>query len=158
MLIRLRKIIVLLLVLALPTQGFAAVGMLACASGHAQPGGAPVFDATGAENVEVVRHEHGAHSHGMQNLHHADDSALQADTDGSAVQTAEVTSSIDDFDGQSKSSCSACASCCFGAALVSDSVLPDTPDLASTLLQSLILSPVSFLTGGPSRPPRFFLA
>jgi hypothetical protein len=163
---RLRKFIALLLILALPTQGFAAAGMLACGPGHAPAVLAPEFDAPAsdaplseapaAESAGQSHHDHATHSHAVRNGHRAHDPAPEAAGDESAATSVAVASAMDGFDNQS--TCSACASCCYGAALVPDIILPGTPDLALQASHWLTLATVSFLTDGPKRPPRPFLA
>jgi hypothetical protein len=159
--IRLRKFIVLLLIFALPTQGFAAAGMLSCGPGHAPAVLAPVSealvpDAPAADSVGQAHHDHATHSHAAKNGHSAHAPSAEAARDESTSKSVAVASGMDDFDNQS--TCSACATCCYGAALVSDIVLPGSPDLALTAPNRITLASVSFLTDGPKRPPRLFLA
>lgn len=148
----LRKFIVCLLILALPTPGFAAAGMLACSPGHARMMSAPADDGQLVEATQAPRHDHGAHHHGLNDAH---DPVPQ---DATAGPTAQVTEGVGALDTQAGTKCSACAACCFGAALVPGSVLPGTPEFSPTPLTAASPAPVSFITDGPVRPPRSFLA
>ena len=156
--IRLKNLVVILLVLALPTQGFAAEGMLACSPGHARMMAAPGFGVQAIEVAESAQHDHGTHRHAADSAHSAHDQSAQALSDAHAAQFVDVVGSPGALDRSSSSKCSACASCCFGAALVPGSVMPATPDLELSRLDFMSLGVVSFLTGGPIRPPRLFLA
>ena len=131
--------IVVLLVLSLPVQSFAAVSMK-CESSHS------VGDATPA------RHE----AAGAMARHHdhAATMAEQADTlAGTHLQHHGSVGGEHHADA-----CSTCASCCFGGAL------PITPvaSLSANAVHFAVPLPptvrvASFLTGGVERPPRISL-
>lgn len=151
----LRKFIVCLLVLALPAPGFAAAGMLACSPGHARVMTAPALDAMAVEAAQASSHDHGAHPHALGD---APEPALQDATAGHTAQVSDAVSGAGALDSQAGTKCSACAACCFGAALVPGSVLPGTPEFSPTPLTASSPAPVSFITDGPVRPPRSFPA
>lgn len=131
--------IVVLLVLSLPVQSFAAVSMK-CESSHS------VGDATPA------RHEAGgamAHHHD-----HVAMMAKQADNSGSTHLQHHGSAGGEHH----AHACSTCASCCFGGAL------PITPvaSLSANVAHFAVPLPptvrvASFLTGGVERPPRISL-
>jgi len=148
----LRKFIVCMLIVALPTPGFAAAGMLACSPGHASMMSAPALDGRLVEAAQAPRHDHRAHHHALNGAH---DPVIQ---DATAGFTAQLTDGAGALDTQAGTKCSACAACCFGAALVPGSVLPGTPEFSPTPLAASSPAPVSFITDGPVRPPRSFLA
>ena len=148
----LRKFIVCMLVVALPTPGFAAAGMLACSPGHARMMSAPALDDQPAEAVQAPQHDHRAHHHVLKV---ADDPVIQDTTAGITEQVSDGAGALD---VQAGTKCSACAACCFGAALVTGSVLPGTPEFSPTPLTAAFPAPVSFITDGPVRPPRSFPA
>jgi hypothetical protein len=129
-----------LLTLAVPVQGFAAASMFNCGPGH-----------HGTAQAQAQMHEahaaHATHDHGDDGVApdrphaHAD---APADADAAPVVH--------------KGSCSACASCCMGAALpVSDLGFDALPvhDVIVPLAPPRI---AAFLTGGTERPPRPSLA
>ncbi len=151
----LRKFIVFMLVLALPTPGFAAAGMLACSPGHARMVAAPALDNRPAEAAQAPQYDYGSHHHALNDAH---DPVLQDATAGHTMQVADAVSGAGALDTQAGTKCSACAACCFGAALVTGSVLSGTPEFSLTPLAASFPAPVSFITDGPIRPPRSFLA
>ena len=144
-----RIVVMWLLALAVPVQGFAAASMVGCASAH--PGAA---------------HSHaiGMHQHTVDMPQHSHDSATAADGTAHAGHQHHADARHGgDPQGHagaklSKASCSACASCCTSAALPAALVVfeataaPDAFD--SPAPQAL----ASFISGGPERPPRAFLA
>lgn len=156
---RLRNLIVLLLVLALPPQGFAAAGMLGCSPGHLRMMTAPGFGAQVVAATGSTQHDHGTHQHSVQSEHSAHDQAQQkAFSDGHAEQFVDTVGSAGALDSPFSSKCSACASCCLGAALVAGNALPGAPDYSQAPPLAVLMAPVSFMTDGPIRPPRLFLA
>ncbi|OGA02952.1 MAG: hypothetical protein A3H35_06445 [Betaproteobacteria bacterium RIFCSPLOWO2_02_FULL_62_17] len=146
----LRKFIVCLLVLALPAPVFAAAGMRACSPGHARMAAAPAVDDRPAEAAQAPRHDHGSHHQALNDAH---DPVLE---DATAGHTVQATAGA--LDAQAGAICSACAACCFGAALLPGSVLSGTPEFFLTPLAASSPAPVSFITDGPVRPPRSFPA
>jgi len=141
----LKSIFIWLLVMALPIQGYAATTMAACQPGHhgqEESTAAPHEHAThlvGA--LEVSTHDHQTHPGGIHE---------QSLSGAAGVETADT--------GHGGTKCSACASCCYGAALMASA--PAHPCGASTadLNPAEFVSIARFITGGPERPPRPFLA
>lgn len=120
--------IVLLLMLAIPFQGFAAAVQSGCALGHhrTSPG-------------TTTLHQHDGH-HDHATMHAA--AASDAETDFDAGPTTECT----------------CGACGPGTALpVSQMELaPALPEAAP--LGRFVDPPIIMITGGPERPPRNILA
>jgi hypothetical protein len=146
----LRIMVMWLLALAVPVQGFAAASMVGCGTGHHGAAGWHSHAIGMHEHaVGVPQHSHDADADGMAQAghqHHANDTH-QGD-DHKAHSGAKF----------SKASCSACASCCTSAALPTEIVVFE-PANAPDAFVSLSPQPVaSFVSGGPERPPRFFLA
>lgn len=132
---RCRHLIMWLLMLALPMQGWAAVTMLHCGSSHLamvhSPGQASHHPS--AENQML--HDHGHH-------------AAATNTASDFPAGGKVQNELSDFQ------CSACASCCLGTALLVSSMVFFGAPLAATLMSTLSVPAVSFFTSGPDRPPR----
>ena len=139
--IRVRTVLLWLLLLALPMQGYAAATMVNCGSNHHRMAAAAKFG--GATSASAAAHH--VH-HGMQGSHVHDESAGSNKHD------------IHPSDPASKFKCSACAACCVGAAL------PIAPLVFATAAPSgappdfFSIGPIGFLTDGPDRPPRTSLA
>lgn len=136
MLNRLRIVLVCLLALALPVQGFAAATMLFCAGGHHH--GAV---ARGAVSEMGGTREHAAeagHAH-----HHA-----------SGVDLHSHGQSVAKLDGK----CSACSACCTAVVLPTTLVAFVPVKVRSPLVAIVPSASAGFLTDGQDRPPRPFLA
>ncbi|WP_348638447.1 hypothetical protein [Paraburkholderia sp. D15] len=143
--------IVVLLVLSLPVQSFAAVSM-AC------------------DNAQSIGHEGVAHRELVGNLAHRAAVTQMAGTTGHhdhaammAAQAHRVVSAQSSDHGASGGAhhahaCPACAACCFGGALPNAAVTSASFD---PVRFSVPLPPAvrvaSFLTGGIERPPRISL-
>ena len=140
----LKTALVWLVVLAVPAQGFAASTMLFCGPMHERMTSAAGADGSG--------HHHSAGTNSDHD-HHAAVSGQPA-----SAAPADAAADLEKADNLAKFSCSACATCCVGAALVaSGSVLPlDNP--ADERIVSASSPNAGFVTGGPQRPPRSFLA
>ena len=138
-----KALLVWLVMLALPAQGFAAATMLFCGPMHERMSAAagvegPVHHHSGAINSD---HDH------------------QAATTGEAVEVRHgVASDLGKSDDLSKFSCSACATCCVGAALVASATTFPLRNQAHERIFSASFPQAGFVTGGPHRPPRSFLA
>lgn len=132
----LRLVLLCLMALALPVQGFAATGALHCAAMHERM---------------LLRTTH----------HHDGDAARHHDDHGAPGQAAKAGDAGPD-DGAARIGaafkCSACAACCVGLGLPASAVtLPQGP--AEHLApQRAMPSVAAFLTSGPERPPRVALA
>ncbi|MFC5458869.1 hypothetical protein [Massilia niabensis] len=139
----LRSLIVWIVLLAVPFQGFASAAMLACGPGHAAPATVPVPDAGQMHDGAA----HGA-AHGMSHDMSGHDHAAMAQ----AVQD-------DAPEHDSAHACSACSACSIGAA-IAPAVPPALPVHAAPLLS------IPFADGHvpsvdlalPERPPRPFCA
>ena len=120
--------IVLLLILAIPFQGFAAATQSGCALGHhrTDPG-------------VTTLHQHDGHDHAAT---HASAAQSEADADS-------VTSSATECE---------CGACGPGTALpVSRTeMMPTLPEAAAS--GRFADPPIIMITGGPERPPRTILA
>ncbi|MFM0549408.1 hypothetical protein P0D69_00380 [Paraburkholderia sediminicola] len=132
--------IVVLLVLSLPVQSFAAVSMK-CESSHSVGDAAPTRPEAAAAMAQY--HDHAAMM------------AEQADTLASSAHLQHHSPAGGEHHAHA---CSTCASCCFGGAL------PITPvaSLSANAAHFAVPLPpavraTSFLTGGVERPPRISL-
>jgi hypothetical protein len=128
-----RLLLLCLIAVAVPLQGFAATGAVHCAPMH--------------DRMEAAMADH--HGDRRPDHHHqpvAADHAL-AEHDATASQS-----------GVGTFKCSACAACCVAMGLPAGAIaLPQAP--ADGPLAALTSPPdVAFLTGGPERPPRPVLA
>jgi hypothetical protein len=130
-----------LLIMAIPVQGLAAAAMLSCGSAHAaSPQAAHVH--IGHSQSDAMDHHH---HHDTASSGHASDEVMDAPAGhGSSGQHKHTISS-----------CSACAACCLGAAVI-PSGLALIPIYTSVEL--VAVSPSQFVTGhipaGLERPPR----
>ena len=136
-----------LLALAVPAQGFAAASMLYCGPGHHGM-------VSGQARAD---HDHDAQAHDGAAAADADD----ADDADEHVDVASSDAEAAPAHGVHKSktgSCSACASCCTvtapPSAVAAFEAVP-APDVFQPLAPPGV---AAFLTGGPQRPPRSFLA
>ena len=129
---KLRTTLVWLMVLATPMQGYAAATMLYCGPGHH----------SAATKPETAGHA------GSAALHHADHAGY--------AEPAQI-SATDLLDQTAKMKCSVCASCS-AAVIVSSVVVIPVFTAASAPLIAVPDAPISFITDGPSRPPRSLLA
>jgi hypothetical protein len=139
-----RALLVWLLVLAVPAQGFAAVTMAVCGSNH-QGGSAA------AQMHEAAPADH-AHHGGHKADHEHPQAALGAGQAGAAAaSTAEAGDT-------NMHECSACASCCSVGAMLSTVLAIPALDFIATVFSTLVASVDAFAAGGPDRPPRLVLA
>jgi hypothetical protein len=137
---RLFKICMLwLLVLAIPVQGLAAVTMLSCVSLH---GDSRPTSAAATEHIHGNNHQH---YHDIAGSDHVAE-------DASATLSDEASGSH----GKDRlSSCSVCAACCVGTAVLPTGLTWETGHDRSEVV---IVSPSTLITGyipaGLERPPR----
>lgn len=128
----LRLMLLCLMTVSLPVQGFAATGALHCAQMH--------------ERMQVSAAHH--HDDGAAHEHRDRDAASPVLTDADTVPddgTARVGGVF---------KCSACAACCVGLGLPAGTIsLPQGPaqSLAPMRGEHAV---AAFLTSGPERPPR----
>ena len=129
----LRLLWVSLLALALPLQGLAAATMAACGPAHAH-------DVAHAVHDPQAQHAH-AHAPAVPDAA-ADDPAAD---DASPPAPSQK--------------CSVCASCCTASAgLPTHAVVAEPAASADSVVDLERATAAMFLTGGPERPPRSFLA
>ena len=137
-----RLLLIALLVLAIPVQGVAAATMLYCGPDHG-PGtdGAHAHQAAGSEQAHPAHegHGHDRHEHAQKD---AQDAALTPLPEEPSAQA----------------TCSVCAACCNAVAISSPVVLLSPPGAEPVPVLKPSTLPYSFITDGPRRPPRFFLA
>lgn len=130
----LRRVLLWLLMLALPLQGLAGVARLHCADG-------------GRTDTAVVSpHVHGLDGPAIDHPHDVGH--------GHAVAASAEAAPAASDDGSAAASCSACAACCVALALV-----PQWPQAGAAAPRDLAPQPpkapaTTFLTSGPERPPR----
>jgi hypothetical protein len=146
-----RHLVMWLLALALPWQGAAAATGLHCA--HARSAVAAPAPAAHSPAHEAIHSasEHAAHHHGGSATRaHAHPTSTHSDTLSSAHDAGAAPTA--------QQGCSACASCCPAVAMpVAALVVSGHPKVASAPPAVFDVT-VVFLTGGPDRPPRSFLA
>ncbi|CAH2918499.1 MAG: FIG00455017: hypothetical protein [uncultured Paraburkholderia sp.] len=125
--------IVFLLALSLPVQSFPAVTMT-CAAGSARESKPAHQHVVQPEQVSLHAH---LHQHAAPRVDHSQADGHQH---GGA---------------QHAHACSTCASCCFGAAMLSVPALPSSTRIVDSFEPAPHPTPAaSFLTGGIERPPR----
>jgi hypothetical protein len=146
-----RHLLMWLLALALPWQGAAAATGLHCA--HAQR--ATIAASSSATDGGAHEAHHAAHAHAG---HHHGASTTTAHAHEVFASSDALSSAHDSAAPASQDGCSACASCCPAVAMpVAALVVSQVPhvEAAPPVVCDVI---VMFLTGGPERPPRSFLA
>ena len=157
MLENLRIALIWLVMLAIPAQGIAAATNLHCGS-PAQLGSGTASNSKSHNAVaEVAPHEHSsAHSHATHQ-HNLAQAAGHDHHDHASLQSHPV-SADGKHEHSAQSKCSACASCCSGAAITSSAIKLDGMTPVSMLVPFEYSSRLSFITDGPQRPPRSRLA
>ena len=156
MLNSLRTCLICLMMLAIPTQGIAAAAMVYCGLVYQQDGSASVLHAghgaaTTVSDVSAGRppqqSAHESHEHASHHTSVADsgeDIAFFSDTDMPDLLP--------------KLTCSVCADCSSSVVIASFARQASSHQASPAPLLWVPASPVSFLTGGPERPPRTFPA
>jgi hypothetical protein len=139
---RFHSVMMWLLLLALPLQGFAAATMLHCGPNHHRMSEA---------SAPTASHDPAAHRH------HTEGTAADPHAPAS-VAVADPGAWPHDLGTLAKFKCSACAACCMGAALPAAALV--FPASARAIAPAFFVpaSHVGFFTDGPDRPPRLFLA
>jgi hypothetical protein len=133
---RFHHLILWFLLLSLPVQGWAMVTMQHCGSGHQA-----MVQAVGQEHQHPAADDsHALHQHG----HHG----MVTDPNDDLGRSANTA------DGPAVSQCSACASCCLGAALPISSPTVGSAAQRDPPPTSVGTPAFAFFTGGPDRPPR----
>lgn len=169
-----RTLLICLLMLALPVQGWAAAGMLYCGSqgrtGHAE---AAAHSHGPARNGGQHLHEQavpdpagaGSHEHGHVHPSHAAADAGHAahhPHDGPATPAMHANHTTDvhaeatgpQGDASIAVSCTVCAACCGATAVTSPPILPPATTMSRIKIQDRLALHFDFLTDGPRRPPR----
>ncbi len=163
----LRNALIWMVMLAIPVQGIAAATMLTCGPSHQRMINGAVTAAShdhGTALHDGHAHQHAQHAQGHGQDHQHDMHAADARDDTAATPAAgdsaqaQIVPVVSDFDQSAKLTCSACASCCSAAALVSSAAPAPAPAAGIALLIPAPVSTISFITDGPSRPPRTHLA
>ena len=148
-----RSALLWLLLFALPLQGFAAATMLTCGPNHHR-----VAEFTRSAAAESQGHAtHGDPHHDHDHAMGAADAGAVTAADGGAAGAGAGASSAHHLDKLSKFKCSACASCCIGAALPAAALLFASFAPAAAPSFFVAVEPVGFFTDGPDRPPRILL-
>jgi hypothetical protein len=152
-----RTALVWLMMLAIPTQGFAAATMLHCGPGHQHMLTGPEA-AMPAGHTDAVALQHATpHAQSAHSDHEHDHAASVAQHEESADAT-DQASTADVSDQSLNAKCSVCALCCNAAAIVSTPLVVPLQGVSSAPNLLVSESPVTFFTDGPKRPPRSFLA
>ena len=146
-----RMLVVWLLALALPVQGFAAATMLQCAGGHHDS--AAAVTASGHDNAMHMRASDAVGE--MSGMPSHDGSAPSVSSVGiDKASSPTTTNDPKAFVGK----CSACAVCC-AVAYLPTAVLAFPPSVPAEMPATFeSQAPAAFFTDGPDRPPRLFLA
>ena len=142
------RVLVWLLVLAVPAQAIAAVTMAFCGPNHHTGGVATL----GQQTAQAAQAHHGSVEVG---LHAHPDSATGSDAQTSASAEATAPAQPSDASGQK---CSACASCCFAGAIFNTLLAVPAPVAAPTVFDAVVPSVEFVAADGPDRPPRIVLA
>jgi hypothetical protein len=133
-----RRLLIVLLVLALPLQGYAAASMLGCAP-------VPPSPAAHEQDAHAAHAAHASHKHGagvsLAEGHAPHHTAASADEDNAHAVS-----------GGGK--CSQCAVCSVGVALLPALPLLDATAAPQSVVRQPSRLPAAFLTGGIERPPR----
>ena len=150
MLRKLRILLMWLIALAVPVQGFAAASMLGCGPGHQGTMTAGAHSVAPHEHRSATpQHTHDAGLEGDASDHHPDPSAAAKRGGATDAQAAGPSGA---------GSCSACASCCLAAALPATMLSFRADPVADFIALPMPRSLASFFTDGPERPPRPVLA
>lgn len=121
-----------ILIMAIPLQGFAAASIMLCAAEHHQVSVTQTLHVV-EHNVKNVDHEHHAQSH-------------EADGQSSDTATAQQHTS--------KDKCSACAACCVGAAMLTSYLASHISRPTSEKIDMTFSSHLGYISDSLERPPR----
>lgn len=133
-----RLAMMLLLAIALPLQGVAAATMISCGTGHDHR--LPPAASHDEDRIGAAGHDH----------------ASNMDADHSRVSHSHEGKG--DLSKGSLHKCSACASCCIGAAVPSQATVFAAIKLTDQPAPLVARSVPAYVTEGLERPPRAFLA
>lgn len=153
-----RRVLVWLMLLAIPFQGIASAAMLSCAHAAAQHGAASVTADTG----HAVRHGQPAgHCEDMASMAQAGHAAAQPDHGadgyhGHSEDHDRNNGHSNDHNNDHDSRCSACAACCMAAAMAPAPVpVPAPHDLRACACAPAADRVDAVDLALPERPPRF---
>ena len=139
-----RMFVIWLLVLAVPMQGAAAATMAFCGPNH--HGGESARLQLSSNSPDHSHHGDAAPAHELEASVAAD--AAVADDAAATVNASHAA----------KQKCSACASCCSLAAILTSVPVPPVTDSAPTVFAAVVPNVDAFAADGPDRPPRIVLA
>lgn len=147
----LRTLLIWLMMLAIPTQGFAAAAMLYCgpASDGGRMPGAPDAQISATSGHATIGH---AHRMGDTHAGHAHDHAMAESAGPHLAVTDQTGSDAEGF--LAEAACSVCAACCSGAALVASVLVLSAHSESFAPMRPLSVLALDFFTDGPRRPPR----
>jgi hypothetical protein len=150
----LRIALLWLLAVALPAQGIAAATMSHCGPDHrgAVPTGVHAGHSHDHGATLAMRSHQHQHDQGTPVHAHGGDDVTGATTGDHQAAKAFTLQKV------SKASCSACASCCAGAALPSAIATFEASPAHDGVVAWLPRAVPAFFTDGPDRPPRTVLA
>ncbi|AKJ27144.1 hypothetical protein AAW51_0453 [Caldimonas brevitalea] len=149
-----RSVLLWVLAVALPFQGAVAATMIACGPQH--HGTALVFSQATAADPHDAADGHVEHGHSQQHLH-GPTADTRAAPDAPQLASADAHPDADPHQATA-SKCSVCAFCCAPAALPVSATAIDPPPAVDSLHPTSESHAVVFMTDGPERPPRTFLA
>lgn len=133
----LARLLILLLIAAVPLQGAAAASRWLCVVGTHGP------------DVDAA-HSHAAHSHGNA----AHDGHHQAALGQSASIAADMHSAGADFSGGASPTCNLCAACCLTVAAPPAQATPVAMPASFAGFPPITPAVTDFVVHGPERPPR----
>ena len=146
---RIRAVLTVLVVLAIPVQGFAVATMLSCGPGHERMAGGAVgghaHDAA-AHDAAIAPHGHDRHDGVAAHV-----PAAYGSGDVAAPARAPFTPPAD-------SKCSACAACCVASAIPAAPLVVAIDRAASEEIACGRQPCVEFVVDRPEHPPRALLA
>ncbi len=148
----LRSFWLLLIMVAVPLQGVAAVTMAACGPAHR------AVAAHAAHASHGGHADMSAHSNAAAGDHAATAGHAHAGPIDDAAPSATAHPDQAPTDGTPVAKCSVCASCCTATALPTQAVVSAPVALTEFLVAFEPGAAAAFLTQGPERPPRSFLA
>ena len=126
-----RLFLLCIMFVAIPFQGFAAAAMVNC----------------NTEHHHVLPGEQHDHDHAQVGQHEHQHSSNDKVSNHSVSKASPVTKVM-------KDKCSACASCCVGAALVTNSAIPPVSTPSSEKISLVFSSHFGHISDGLERPPR----
>lgn len=126
-----RLFLLCIMFVAIPFQGFAAAAMVDCNTEHHHAFSGEQHD---HDDAHVGQHDH---------QHSGADSA----SDHAVAKVSPVAKSM-------KDKCSACASCCVGAAIVTNSTISPVSTPSSEKISLVFSSHFGHISDGLERPPR----